>query len=133
MKSIIQKLYNLCMEEKWQDRHWEAENTGDDLCKKKREDAYQSYQKLRSRLTGELAEELDILMDKHLEIFPQELENSFEAGFKTGAKLMCEIFSEEAETIKRYGSFRDQWQERQKLIDLQTDARGEIRGHLSEE
>ena len=56
----------------------------------------------------ELAEELDILMDKHLEIFPQELENSFEAGFKTGAKLMCEIFSEEAETIKRYGSFRDQ-------------------------
>lgn len=70
---------------------------GDDLCKKKREDAYQSYQKLRSRLTGEL----DILMDKHLEIFPQELENSFEAGFKTGAKLMCEIFSEEAETIKR--------------------------------
>ena len=58
--------------------------------------------------TGELAEELDILMDKHLEIFPQELENSFEAGFKTGAKLMCEIFSEEAETIKRYGSFRDQ-------------------------
>ena len=56
----------------------------------------------------ESAEELDILMDKHLEIFPQELENSFEAGFKTGAKLMCEIFSEEAETIKRYGSFRDQ-------------------------
>ena len=55
-----------------------------------------------------MAEELDILMDKHLEIFPQELENSFEAGFKTGAKLMCEIFSEEAETIKRYGSFRDQ-------------------------
>ena len=59
-------------------------------------------------IIAQLAEELDILMDKHLEIFPQELENSFEAGFKTGAKLMCEIFSEEAETIKRYGSFRDQ-------------------------
>ena len=77
------------------------------ICVKRKERMPISH-KLRSRLTGELAEELDILMDKHLEIFPQELENSFEAGFKTGAKLMCEIFSEEAETIKRYGSFRDQ-------------------------
>ena len=104
MKSIIQKLYNLCMEENDRTDIERLRTQGDDLCKKKREDAYQSYQKLRSRLTGELAEELDILMDKHLEIFPQELENRF----KTGAKLMCEIFSEEAETIKRYGSFRDQ-------------------------
>ena len=95
MKSIIQKLYNLCMEENDRTDIERLRTQGDDLCKKKREDAYQSYQKLRSRLTGELAEELDILMDKHLEIFP-------------GAKLMCEIFSEEAETIKRYGSFRDQ-------------------------
>ena len=100
MKSIIQKLYNLYMEENDRTDIERLRTQGDDLCKKKREDAYQSYQKLRSRLTGELAEEL--------EIFPQELENSFEAGFKTGAKLMCEIFSEEAETIKRYGSFRDQ-------------------------
>lgn len=108
MKSIIQKLYNLYMEENDRTDIERLRTQGDDLCKKKREDAYQSYQKLRSRLIGELAEELDILMDKHLEIFPQELENSFETGFKTGAKLMCEIFSEEAETIKRYGSFRDQ-------------------------
>lgn len=97
MKSIIQKLYNLYMEENDRTDIERLRTQGDDLCKKKREDAYQSYQKLRSRLTGEL----DVLMDKHLEIFPQELENSFEAGFKTGAKLMCEIFSEEAETIKR--------------------------------
>ena len=108
MKSIIQKLYDLYMEENDRTDTEMLKTQGKDLCKKKKEDAYQSYQKLRSRLTGELAEELDILMDKHLEIFPQELENSFEAGFKTGAKLMCEIFSEEAERIKRYGSFRDQ-------------------------
>ena len=69
MKSIIQKLYNLCMEENDRTDIERLRTQGDDLCKKKREDAYQSYQKLRSRLTGELAEELDVLMDKHLEIF----------------------------------------------------------------
>lgn len=110
MKSIIQKLYDLYMEENERTDIETPRTQGNDLCKKKKEDAYQSYWKLRSRLTGELAEELDILMDKHLEIFPQELENSFEAGFKTGAKLMCEIFSEEAETIKGYCSFHDQQQ-----------------------
>ncbi len=108
MKSIIQKLHDLYMEETDRTDTEMLRTQGDDLCKKKKEEAYQSYQKLRSRLTGELAEELDVLMDKQLEIFPQELENSFEAGFKTGARLMCEIFSEEAETIKRYGSFHDQ-------------------------
>ena len=61
MKSIIQKLYNLYMEENDRTDIERLRTQGDDLCKKKREDAYQSYQKLRSRLTGELAEELDIL------------------------------------------------------------------------
>ena len=66
MKSIIQKLYNLCMEENDRTDIERLRTQSDDLCKKKREVVYQSYQKLRSRLTGELAEELDILMDKHL-------------------------------------------------------------------
>lgn len=100
MKRIIQKLYDLYMEKEGRTEAGAMGTQGEDLCQKKKEDAYQSYQKLRSRLTGELAEELDILMVKHLEIFPQELEDSFEAGFKTGARLMCEIFSEEAETMK---------------------------------
>ena len=69
----------------------------DDLCKEKKEKAYQCYQKLRVQLTDELAEELDELMNKHMEIYPQELEESFAMGFKTGARLMCEIFSEETE------------------------------------
>ena len=100
MKSIIQKLYDLYMDGNDGTDAEMMRTQGEDLCKRKREDAYHSYQKLRSRLTGELAEELDILMNKHLEILPQELENSFEVGFKTGARLMCEIFAEEAETIK---------------------------------
>ena len=44
-----------------------------------------------------VAEELDELMNKYMEIYPQELEESFAMGFKTGARLMCEIFSEETE------------------------------------
>ena len=51
---------------------------------------------LRARLTDEQAEELDVLMAKNMEIYPQELEKSFIMGFKQG-KLMCEIFSEETE------------------------------------
>lgn len=39
-------------------------------------------------------------MDKQLEIYPQELEESFAVGFKTGARLMCEILSEEADDGK---------------------------------
>ena len=50
-----------------------------------------------NRLTDEQAEELDVLMAKNMEIYPQELEKSFIMGFKTGARLMCEIFSEETE------------------------------------
>lgn len=36
-------------------------------------------------------------MNKHMEIYPQELEESFAMGFKTGARLMCEVFGEETE------------------------------------
>ena len=42
-------------------------------------------------------EGLPELMAKNMEIYPQELEKSFIMGFKTGARLMCEIFSEETE------------------------------------
>ena len=66
--------------------------------KRKKEKAYQCYQKLRVQLTDELAEELDELMNKHMEIYPQELEEKFLPwDLKTGARLMCEIFSEETE------------------------------------
>ena len=69
MKSIIQKLYNLYMEENDRTDIERLRTQGDDLCKKKREDAYQSYQKLRSRLTGDLAEELDILARILIDVF----------------------------------------------------------------
>ena len=42
MKSIIQKLYNLYMEENDRTDIERLRTQGDDLCKKKREDAYQS-------------------------------------------------------------------------------------------
>ena len=55
------------------------------------------YKMLRGKLSPELAEELEKLMDIQLEIMPQELEESFCTGFKTGAKLMCEIFQKESQ------------------------------------
>lgn len=97
MKSVIQKLYDAYMDNGADNEMPEIHD--DVLCKEKKDEAYQCYQKLRNRLTDELAEELDILMDKYLEIYPQELENSFAMGFKTGAKLMCEIFTEKTKKL----------------------------------
>ena len=85
MKSVIQKLYDAYMDNGADN---EMSQIHDDvLCKEKKDEAYQRYQ------------ELDELMNKHMEIYPQELENSFAMGFKTGAKLMCEIFAEETKKL----------------------------------
>ena len=43
-------------------------------------------------------------MDKQLEIYPQELEESFAVGFKTGARLMCEIFTDETDSVEKIHS-----------------------------
>lgn len=100
MRSVIQKLYDVYMgENAGSDNEMMMKITGN-LCKEKKEAAYQCYQKLRAKLSEELAEELDLLMDKQLEIYPQELEESFTAGFKTGARLMCEVLAEEADIVQ---------------------------------
>lgn len=96
MENVIRKLYGMYMDNDNREKN-EMSVMHDDLCKEKKEKAYQCYQELRVQLTDELAEELDELMNKHMEIYPQELEESFAMGFKTGARLMCEIFSEETE------------------------------------
>lgn len=96
MENVIRKLYGMYMDNDNGEEN-EMSEIHDDLCKAKKEVAYQCYQKLRVRLTDEQAEELDVLMAKNMEIYPQELEKSFIMGFKTGARLMCEIFSEETE------------------------------------
>lgn len=87
---MIRKLYDMYMDNDNREKN-EMSVMHDDLCKEKKEKAYQCYQKLRVQLTDELAEELDELMNKHMEIYPQELEESFAMGFKTGARLMCEV------------------------------------------
>lgn len=97
---MIRKLYDMYMAgNNGADNEMLAEVTGN-LCKEKKEAAYQCYRELRAKLSEDLAGELDLLMDKQLEIYPQELEESFAAGFKTGARLMCEVFTEEADVVE---------------------------------
>lgn len=101
MRSVIQKLYDVYMNENdGADNERITKITGD-LCKEKKEAAYQCYRELRAKLSEDLAGELDLLMDKQLEIYPRELEECFAAGFKTGARLMCEIFDEETDIIEK--------------------------------
>lgn len=95
MRSVIQKLYDMYMDENNGADNEMLTKIAGNLCKEKKKAAYQSYRELRAKLSEELAGELDLLMDKQLEIYPQELEESFAVGFKTGARLMCEVFAEE--------------------------------------
>ena len=90
MENVIRKLYGMYMDNDNREKN-EMSVMHDDLCKEKKEKAYQCYQKLRVQLTDELAEELDELMNKHMEIYPQELEESFAMGFKTGASIRTGI------------------------------------------
>ena len=100
MKSVIQKLYDVYMNENGGTDSKMVTKIAGNLCKEKKEAAYQCYRELRDKLSEDLAGELDLLMDKQLEIYPQELEESFAVGFKTGARLMCEILSEAADDGK---------------------------------
>ena len=69
---MVNYLYSVCIISYGEEN--EMSEIHDDLCKAKKEAAYQCYQKLRARLTDEQAEELDVLMAKNMEIYPQELE-----------------------------------------------------------
>ena len=63
MENVIRKLYGMYMDNDNREKN-EMSVMHDDLCKEKKEKAYQCYQKLRVQLTDELAEELDELMKK---------------------------------------------------------------------
>ena len=62
MENVIRKLYGMYMDNDNREKN-EMSVMHDDLCKEKKEKAYQCYQKLRVQLTDELAEELDELMN----------------------------------------------------------------------
>ena len=79
MENVIRKLYGMYMDNDNREKN-EMSVMHDDLCKAKKETAYQCYQKLRARLTDEQAEELDVLMAKNMEIYPQELEEELYYG-----------------------------------------------------
>ena len=66
MENVIRKLYGMYMDNDNREKN-EMSVMHDDLCKEKKEKAYQCYQKLRVQLTDELAEELDELMNKHMD------------------------------------------------------------------
>ena len=66
MENVIRKLYGMYMDNDNGEEN-EMSEIHDDLCKAKKEAAYQCYQKLRARLTDEQAEELDVLMAKNME------------------------------------------------------------------
>lgn len=87
MDKIIQALYTMQMEGRLEEFA--------EPYKEKKEAAFQRYMALKEKLGEELAQELESMMDAQMEEFTLELEESFAEGFKTGAKLMCEVFGKE--------------------------------------
>lgn len=52
------------------------------------------YEAFKVKLPLNLAEELDGLMEAHLDILAEGVEEGFVSGFKIGARLMIEILAE---------------------------------------
>lgn len=87
MNTVIESLYNMQMDGRL-DKFMEQYRT-------KKEDAFQGYLALKKQLSEKQAEELEAMMESHLDILSLELEECFAEGFKLGAKLMCEVFMKE--------------------------------------
>lgn len=49
------------------------------------------------KLTKQQEEEYDKLMDEHSRLMPLEMSQVYVDGFKTGARIMCEVFSKNEE------------------------------------
>lgn len=77
---IIEKLYNICSEQR-----------RTDYPKKDKELKGRKYQILKEKLSPELANELDELVDEIMFSNLDELEENFREGFCMGAELMMEI------------------------------------------
>lgn len=59
---------------------------------KDRDKAFHSYTTFLEKLPPELQEEFEQLMDEHIHLLPQEMEQNFIDGFKIGARLMAEVY-----------------------------------------
>lgn len=83
MENVIRKLYAMYMDNGNGEEN-EISEIHDDLCKEKKEAAYQCYQKLRARLTDEQAEELDVLMAKIWKYILRNWKRALLWGLKQG-------------------------------------------------
>lgn len=87
MEKIIQALYTMQLEGRLEEFAKPYEE--------KKEAAFQGYMALKEKLGEELAQELENMMNAQMEALTLELEESFAEGFKTGVKLMYEVFGKE--------------------------------------
>lgn len=51
------------------------------------------------KLTKQQEQEYDKLMDAHSRLMPLEMSQVYADGFKMGARIMCEVFSKEEESV----------------------------------
>lgn len=87
MNTVIEELYKIQIDGRF-----------DEFMEKyrdKKEEAFKGCLALKKQLSEKQAQELEEIMDSHLDILALELEECFSEGFKLGAKLMCEIFMKE--------------------------------------
>lgn len=66
-----------------------------DAVREEKKAVYEKYRILRQKLPVDLAQELDRLMEKQTEILCEELKANFTEGFRTGVKLIKEVYMEE--------------------------------------
>ncbi len=93
MKSVLEQLYNGEIKPIEQYRPMLEEYRSEFM---KREERF------AKKLNASQQEELEILMDDYLTMFPVEMLQEFTNGFKLGAHLMCEVFSERGDNYLEY-------------------------------
>lgn len=59
-----------------------------------RDKAFQSYSAFVEKLPDELKDEFDELMASYLDLLPLELQQTFIDGFRIGARMMTEVYTD---------------------------------------
>lgn len=95
MKSILEQLYNGEMMPIEQHSP---------MFEKQRARFLKGKEIFAKKLEESLQKEFEVLMDDYMSIFSVEMAQEFSNGFKLGARMMCEVFSEQGDRCWEYYS-----------------------------
>lgn len=86
MEDILERLYDGELDPCY--RHRDAMGKAGEAYRK----AHRAYEAFLQKLPDELKEEYEAFIDKQLDCYPLEMEQVFVEGFRTGVRIMVEMY-----------------------------------------